>query len=95
MQRKIFHQLNQRVLPEKEDLEFPIGKALEQSLQDKEQESIKVHLFASLTSSTPASATRKKGRKPQYPKAVVQPHKKMLKNPEFKWPVLTFFFVTF
>lgn len=57
MQRKIFHQLSRRVFPEKRELdignitvEFPIGKAWEQSLQDKKQENIKIHPFA--TSST-------------------------------------------
>lgn len=44
----------------------------------------------------PASAiSKKKSRKPQNPEALVQPPRKLLKTPEFEWPGLTFFVVTF
>lgn len=75
MQRKIFHQLNQRVLPEKKELDtgsitmdFPIGKALEQSLQNKEQENIKIHPFAIHTSSICLRHKEKKEENPNIQK---------------------------
>lgn len=55
------------VFPEKRELdignltvEFPIGKALEQSLQDKKQKKMKIHPFGSSTLSTCLSHKKKK-----------------------------------
>lgn len=102
MQRKIFHQLNHRVFPEKKEpdfanttVELAIGKSWEVALQDKKEENIKIHPFVSSTSSTCLSHKQKKSRKPQNPEALVQPPRKLLKTPESERPGLTFFVVTF